>query len=240
MNAEYLKPCAVEVYVGGVIQFPEGGDGLQADSFRQSVVEGNRCAPRLQPLQVVEIRLHCKGASTGLKTRSCRHQRWPLGDAHGGDGTVGIIDRAVNRQADAQILIGFIVKLRPPSKGVLVAIGPVRCPGKQISAVAVMRNVAKGNAGQQALAGVQRAAPNPLQPIFVILAGGNIRLKQGSGGGGGGNVLQRAADGVAPIEGALRPAQHLHPLHVYDIQERALRPAQIHVVQVNANTWVSE
>ena len=50
-----------------------------------------------------------------------------------------------------------------------------------------------------------------------------------------GDVFDRTADGVAAVEGALRPAKHLDPRDVEDVQHRALGTGHIDVVDIEAD-----
>ena len=48
-----------------------------------------------------------------------------------------------------------------------------------------------------------------------------------------GDIFDRAADGVAAIKRALRPAQHFDPLDIVDIEHRSLRTIEVDVVEVD-------
>jgi len=50
-----------------------------------------------------------------------------------------------------------------------------------------------------------------------------------------GDVLHRAANGVAAIQRALRPAQHFDPLDIVDIEHGGLRAVEIYVIKVDAD-----
>ena len=51
-----------------------------------------------------------------------------------------------------------------------------------------------------------------------------------------GHVLDRAADSVAAVQRALRPAQHFDPLNIVDIEHRGLRPVEIDIVEIDPDT----
>src|SRR3546814_1786820 len=54
------------------------------------------------------------------------------------------------------------------------------------------------------------------------------------------SVFDRAADRVAAVERALRPAQHLDPLDVVYVEHRGLRAVQINVVEIDADARSEE
>ena len=51
-----------------------------------------------------------------------------------------------------------------------------------------------------------------------------------------GHIFDRAANRVAAVEGSLRAAQDLDALDVVNVQDRRLRPVEINVVEINADT----
>src|SRR5271167_186197 len=53
-----------------------------------------------------------------------------------------------------------------------------------------------------------------------------------------GHVLDRPGDGVLAVEGALGTAQHFDLLHVNHVEQRRLRPRQVHIVDVNADAGI--
>ncbi len=52
------------------------------------------------------------------------------------------------------------------------------------------------------------------------------------------HVLDGAADGVLAVQGALGSAQHLDPLHVVDVEQRALGAGDVDVVDVQPDAGV--
>ena len=50
-----------------------------------------------------------------------------------------------------------------------------------------------------------------------------------------GHIFDRAADRVAAVERALRPAQNFDPLDVVDVEHRGLRTVEIDVVEIEAD-----
>ncbi len=50
-----------------------------------------------------------------------------------------------------------------------------------------------------------------------------------------GDIFERAADRVAAVERTLRPAQHLDPLDVENVEHRRLRAGDVDVVDIEAD-----
>jgi hypothetical protein len=105
--------------------------------------------------------------------------------------------------------------------------------GGQVLAVAVALVERIGAAHRQAAADGRLARDH--QVGLVVAAVGPLSLAAGLVSEALGHVLDRAADGVAAVQRALRAAQHFDALDVEHVEHRALRAIDVDVVDIEAD-----
>ncbi len=144
---------------------------------------------------------------------------------------VRVVVDVVTGEPEAERVAG--VPLGAHAKGVHILV-VVLLPGEQVLAVAVAAVHGGARADCEGLADRRRARGDQVGLVVRAEVGAHVeprllaeRLR---------DVLDRAADGVAPVERALRPAQHLETLDVVDVEHRALRPRDVDVVHVQAHS----
>ena len=106
-------------------------------------------------------------------------------------------------------------------------------PGGEILAEAAARQAGKGTTQAHQVADRRRHADDAIGLIIAAIAALELErevLRQHLR-----DIFDRAADRVAAIERALRPAQHLDPFDVIDVEQRALRPVEIDIVEIDAD-----
>ena len=71
--------------------------------------------------------------------------------------------------------------------------------------------------------------------VDLVVGAKLARALSSSVGEPAGDIFDRAADRVAAVERALRPAQHLDPLDVVNVEHGGLRAVEIDVVEIEAD-----
>ncbi|MNQ44173.1 hypothetical protein D3C85_579200 [compost metagenome] len=143
---------------------------------------------------------------------------------------VGLVLRHVARQTEEEVVGRRPFDTQTTRRDVLVVV--LRARG-QVRAVAVARIAGNGAADAQGVGQGRRARGDQIDLIIAAISALQRQLRVLTQALG--HVLDRAADGVAAIEGALRPAQDFQPLDVEDVQDRALRTGHINVVDIEAD-----
>gem|GEM_PF-3922653 len=142
----------------------------------------------------------------------------------------GIVAEEVTAHAHEPVGVRAPFEAGPAGHDVLVV---VVLAGGQIGAEAIAVEAGHGGAEREVLGQRRFAADHQvgLGEAADAAADAQARLVAEAPG----HVLDRTADGVAPVQRALRASEHLDPLDVEDIQHRALRPVQEHVIDVDAD-----
>lgn len=135
---------------------------------------------------------------------------------------------AVERQPHLQI--GRRRPQRAPARDLRVAARGPRA-GVQVVAEAVM--VVAGDRQARAQRLRHRQVEREAAVAASVVARGEREPPAEAGFGSARHHPDRAAHRVAPVQRALRAAQHFHPLHVEHVEQRALRPGHVHVVDVD-------
>ena len=110
----------------------------------------------------------------------------------------------------------------------------ILAPRRQIGAKAAAAETREGAAhADGAIAQRHRGADHAIG--LVIAAIGAAQLEFSRIAHALGDIFYRAADGIAAVERALRPAQHLDALDVVNVEHRRLRAVEHDIVKVEAN-----
>ena len=211
----------VEVDVPARFAVAIGGDRLERQHVVDDVLAGQRDAARLHVVPVA-------GAGAGVVLAG--QDRSELAVTVAG---VGAVLHPVGGDTEEQR-----VRRRPFHAGagggdvLVVVLGA----GVQVGAEAVTQVAgdAEGDADRVA----DRAGDIGDGVELVVAAVGALQRDRGLIADAAGHILDRAADGVAAVQGALRPAQDLDALHVEDIQDRGLRTGDIDVVDVQTHARI--
>ncbi len=210
-----------------------GGDRLElpvvvdVPDDRQGIALGIGAVGGLEAALGVEVVQHRAGDSV---QHGAEHVVLKPGDALG----LGVVLGPVEAEADRHVLGRQPVESQTPGQRVLV--GDV-APGEEIGAVAVaLERRHRELAAELALD--QRPADSGPDFLGRVRAAGDGDPPVELVGGPAADVLDGAADRVLAVERALRSAQHLDALDVEDVEQRALRPGDVDVVEIEADAGV--
>ncbi len=144
--------------------------------------------------------------------------------------SIGLVLGDIARQAEEEVVGRGPFDAEAARRDILVVVFGAR---GQVRAVAVA-GVAGNRAADAEGVGQGRRARGDQINLVIAAVGAFERqfrvLAQALG-----DVFDRAADGVAAIEGALRSAQNLQSLDIENIQHRTLRTGHIDVVNIEAD-----
>ena len=143
---------------------------------------------------------------------------------------IGLVLGDVAGQTEEQVLGRGPFDAQTTRRDVLVVV--LRARG-QVRAVAVARIAGDRAADAQGVGQGRRARGDQVDLIIAAIGALQRQLRVLTQALG--DVLDRAADGVAAVESALRSPQDLQPLDVEDVQDRALRTGHIDVVDIEAD-----
>ncbi|MND89640.1 hypothetical protein D3C80_817040 [compost metagenome] len=143
---------------------------------------------------------------------------------------VGLVLRHVAGKTEEQAGAGCPLDAQASCRNVLVVVLGAR---GQVRAVAVAGVTRDRTANAQGVGDRSRTRGDQID--LVIAAVGALQRQLGVLSQTFGDVLDRAADGVAAVQGALRSAQDFQTLDVEDVQHRALRAGHIDVVDIEAD-----
>ena len=143
---------------------------------------------------------------------------------------VGIVADPVRGQAEEQVRSRLPFGGDPGGEHVLVV---MLVAGVEILAIAVA--LQPGDRAADAERVADRQSHRADQVDLVVAAIGRPHPRVELMAEPAGDVFERAADRVAAVERALRPAQHLDPLDVEDVEHRRLRARDIDVVDIEAD-----
>ena len=140
---------------------------------------------------------------------------------------IGIIARQAHEQRAA------IIFDRPAHRPDLLIV--IFQPGGQVGAEAVAREHRATTAnGKSAIP--ERHGKTGGDIRLIIGAIGGAQIEPGCIAQTAGHIFDRAANRIAAIKCALWAAQNLDALDIVDFQDRALRPVQIDIIQIDADT----
>ncbi len=184
-----------------------------------------------------------EGRETALGVEDVGQRRAGLGQEEGAEQVgfetrealgLGVVLGPVVGELDRDVLGGQPVEGDAEGGGVLVRDVP---PGEQVGAVAVVLQRGEGQlAAQPALD--EGPGDAELDVLIAVVAAGERDAALGRVGQRLADVLDGAADRVLAVQRALRAAQHLDPLDVEHVQQRALRAGDVDVVQVEADARI--
>ncbi|MNQ79182.1 hypothetical protein D3C85_941160 [compost metagenome] len=144
--------------------------------------------------------------------------------------SIGFVLGHVAGKAEEQAIRRGPLDAQTPRRDVLVVVLGAR---GQVRAVAVAGVAGDRAADAQGVGDRSRTRGDQID--LVIAAVGALQRQLGVLSQTFGDVLDRAADGVAAVQGALRSAQDFQTLDVEDVQHRALRAGHIDVVDIEAD-----
>ncbi|MNX84186.1 hypothetical protein D3C86_1159740 [compost metagenome] len=236
-DLEFLSELAVGIVAGDV------KDRLRQTVEVDAVALGVAVAPSRHGLEghgVVDVPFPGKGQAARADIAVVADARAGVVDAVGHRRLqaiavtgVGLVLGDVARQAEEEVVGRGPFNTDATRRDVLIVVLSAR---GQVRAVTVA-GIAGHRAADAQRVG-QRGRTRGDQIDLVVAAVGALQRQFGVLAQALGDVLDRAADGVAAIEGALGPAQDLQPLDVEDVQHGALRTGHIDVVDVEADAWL--
>ena len=215
-----------------VVHGPVGGDRLQRHLVGDVPVGAERDAAGVQVVAVVEVGVDPEGIAGGRR-KGAEHRSRPGGRARG----ARPVARGVEVQPHHEIRAWPVFEGQAAGDLVLVAVAQAIEIG--VLGIALAPRERDRRLGQQRVAD-QRSADRASELHQVVVADRSLRPRRQLWLQGAGDELHRSADGVAAIECALRPAQHLDTVDVVDRQERPLGPAQIDVVDIDPDAGVGK
>ena len=143
---------------------------------------------------------------------------------------IGLVQQPVGRAADLEVRRDIPFCRQASGRQVLVVIVLAR---DEVLAEAVAIHHREGAADTENVAQRDRGGDDRL--ALVVAAEGDAGIQLRIVAQAARDIFHRAADGVAAIERALGPAQHLDALDIEDIQHGGLRTVEIHIVEIDAD-----
>src|SRR5690606_16214448 len=229
----------VEVDVGLGIRLALGDDVLQGEVIVDAPVDGGRGALHLG---VVDVG-HAAADVVAVVERLLAEAQprvddvvQQVGRQHLAAADAGLVVQPVHADIDVEVLGDEGAQLQAGDVDFLVA---DVLAGVEVAAEAVVVEAGDGEAGAQAaVLAADRAADGGLGVQAAVVAGSQLDGATELGRQAAGDVLDGAADGVLAVQGALRATQHLDALDVEHVQQRALRPGDVDVVEVDAHARI--
>lgn len=224
---EHVAGQAVHVEHGPRIPLPPGADRAQPPARSRHPVDRQRGA---LAVQVQALRgAAADVVAAGVERRLLRFEQRPGHRQPASARRAGAVAVAVPGQAHLEVVARRPQPVPAGNRGVACA---DLAAGGQVAAVSVAVVAGQRHAGAD-LAHRQVEHQPGVAP--AVVAGGQrgraaeVRLRRAR------DQLDRPAQGVASVQGALRTAQHLHPLDVEHVEQGALGACEVHVVEVDAH-----
>ena len=223
-NVQRRVRRAVEVDHRVGMAVTPGGDRLEGDQVIDRPLAGERQAGGLHRIVVADARAGVEDA--GQDVRSGKGAGHFAVSVPG----IGVVLHVIEGQAEEQVRGRGQLDADAGGQNVLVI---VLCAGGQVGSEAVALIAGDRRADAQHFAQRRRAGDD--QVLLVIGADRGADGQFGLGRDARRHVLDGAADGVAAVQRALGPAQHLDALDVEDVEHRALGAGDIDVVHIKSH-----
>src|SRR5918993_1758818 len=159
-------------------------------------------------------------AENGSSTCEARDQAMPAAG-------IAVVISIVTRKAEEDVFRGLQLDRAPASDDAFVVVFLAR---SEILAEAVTCQPRNGRTDLEPLGQRRRCAHDEVELLVRAEVHADVRFRYV--GKPARHILDGAADRVAAVERALRPAQDLDPLDVIDVEQRALRTIEIDVIEI--------
>jgi hypothetical protein len=225
-HIDILRGAGIEIDRRGGVILAIGGDRAQRQPVNRLGLKEDRAAPGFHILlRAVEARERIE--HIGQHRRPGQLPRnFAMATARVGH-VVGVIAGDAGKDLAAMQFDGAA-----SGDDVLVVIA---LPGGQVFAETITRQPREGAAHPHQPIAVERRAGGDDAIGLIVAAIGAAQLDMRLVVQLLRHIFDRAADGVAAIERTLRPAQHLDPLDIIDIQHGGLRAVEIDIIEIDAH-----